>query len=347
MDVELVIVLGLLAAALLAATFVLAWRFSSVRRRLHDALGRLKDARGRIEDTGRELLAAQTESRRCAEQLDLVREQLQVENQRIRTELDRRPRLERRAYRVMALGAGGSGKTSLTLRWAGPLVKPAGASCPRGERYERHERTVSLTRSRDTNVAVEHVLQIDHLSHLGHLGHLGGAQLEDAAALLACESPVHGILLVVDLGGDGAEAVDEARVARQGEAFSAAALRRLLSAEVARGCRTVVLFINKSDLLPGTPAEAEARARRHYQRLIAELEACCARGGLSLTVVVGSALSGHNVHLLSEHFASNILPAGAFDEKLLKRLRRETEVLGFGRVKRTPLRTRSGRLMTI
>jgi hypothetical protein len=87
----------------------------------------------------------------------------------------------------------------------------------------------------------------------------------------------------------------------------------------------VVLFINKSDLLPGTPAEVEAAARKHYEPLIAELMRY--KDQVDIRILVGSASYGHSTHLLFSHFVEKILPRTAYDPQLLQRLKTDPPAL--------------------
>src|SRR4029077_9577253 len=84
-------------------------------------------------------------------------------------------------------------------------------------------------------------------------------------------------------------------------------------------CKTVVLFINKSDLLSGTPAQVEEQARRLYAPLIENLNRYSTQ--IDVRVFVGSASYGHSTHLLFSHFVERILPKNAYDNQLLQRLK--------------------------
>jgi len=75
-----------------------------------------------------------------------------------------------------------------------------------------------------------------------------------------------------------------------------------------------VLFINKSDLIPGTPPEVEAQARELYRPLIEALMRYSTQ--IDVRVFVGSASYGHSTHLLFSHFVEKILPRQAYDEQL-------------------------------
>src|SRR5262249_14446024 len=84
-------------------------------------------------------------------------------------------------------------------------------------------------------------------------------------------------------------------------------------------CKTVVLFINKSDLLAGTPQEVEAQAKGLYAKLIETLMRYQTQ--VDIRVFVGSASYGHSTHLLFSHFVEKILPKNAYDNQLLQRMK--------------------------
>jgi hypothetical protein len=85
----------------------------------------------------------------------------------------------------------------------------------------------------------------------------------------------------------------------------------------------VVLFINKSELIPGTPEQIEQEARRLFQPLITNLAKQA--NPIELKVFVGSANSGHSTHVLFGHFVEKILPKNAYDQQLLQRLTSSSE----------------------
>jgi hypothetical protein len=64
-------------------------------------------------------------------------------------------------------------------------------------------------------------------------------------------------------------------------------------------CKSVVLFINKSDLLPGTPAQVEEQAKKLYAQLITYIKKYSTQ--TDVRVFVGSASYGHSTHLLYSH----------------------------------------------
>jgi hypothetical protein len=223
----------------------------------------------------------------------------------LRGELDIRPRLVRRTFKVLTLGIKGTGKTSLTLKWANPLVDLGTIQETQVERYERW-----VSHVLDNDVLTEHVFQIDDW---------GGEHIVEAQHELIVEE-IHGLLIVVDLGGPNAKEVDPDRIQVQLREFEPQALRFLFGPRMLSVCKTVVLFINKSDLIPGTPAHVEEEAKRYFAPLIANLMKYSAQ--VNICVLVGSASYGHSTHHLFSHFVEKILPKDAYDEQLLQRMKR-------------------------
>lgn len=233
---------------------------------------------------------------------------VEQENVWLRAELEKRPRTARRPYRILTLGVKHTGKTSLTLKWANPLVD---LGTLKGTKIERYERTVSHVPKDDT--VVEHVFEI---------GDWGGEHLVDAQQELVMEE-IHGMLLVVDLAGRDSKTLDPARIQEQLRAFQPQALQYFFGAKTLACCKTVVLFINKSDVLSGTPAEVEKEAMGYYKKLIDDLEQY--RTQIDVRVFVGSASYGHSTHHLFAHFVERILPKSAYDPQLLQRMKAEAE----------------------
>lgn len=222
----------------------------------------------------------------------------------LRGELDIRPRLVRRTFKVLTLGIKGTGKTSLTLKWANPLVDLGTIQETQVERYERW-----VSHVLDNDVLTEHVFQIDDW---------GGEHIVEAQHELIVEE-IHGLLIVVDLGGPNAKEVDPARIQAQLREFEPQALRFLFGPRMLSVCKTVVLFINKSDLIPGTPAHVEEEAKRYFAPLIENLMKYSSH--VNICVLVGSASYGHSTHHLFSHFVEKILPKDAYDEQLLQRMK--------------------------
>jgi len=224
----------------------------------------------------------------------------------LRAELEKRPKVTRKTYKVITVGAKWTGKTSLTLKWANPLID---LGTLQGTKIERYERTVSHVTAKD--VTTEYVLEI---------GDWGGEHVVDALQEIIVDE-IHGMLIVVDLGGKDAKAVDHERIQKQLREFQPESLRFFFGPRMVASCKTVVLFINKSDLLSGTPAETEAQARKLYANLIDDLMRY--KEQVDIRVLVGSASYGHSTHLLFSHFVEKILPKNAYDNQLLQRLKAE------------------------
>jgi hypothetical protein len=287
---------------------------SALRRRLAraDALARslgdeLQRAGGMNADLHRqiELARAEIERARSEEQRNASRfSHQQKEIGWLRAELERRPMITRRTYKVITIGAKWTGKTSLTLKWANPLTD---LGTLEGTKIERYERTVSHVLADDTRT--EHVFEVRDW---------GGEHIVDALHELIHDE-IHGMLIVVDLGGKDARAVDHARIEEQLRALQPESLRFFFGPATLASCKTVVLFINKSDLLPGTPAESEAQAKELYKKLIDDLMRYADR--VDIRILVGSASYGHSTHLLFSHFVERILPKNAYDNQLLQRLK--------------------------
>jgi hypothetical protein len=112
--------------------------------------------------------------------------------------------------------------------------------------------------------------------------------------------------------------VEPERIEEQLRQFQPQALQFFFGPRTVASCKTVVLFINKSDLLRGTPAEVEAEAKRLYGRLIDDLMKYAPH--IEVRVLVGSASYGHSTHHLFAHFVEKILPRSAYDPQLLQRM---------------------------
>lgn len=222
----------------------------------------------------------------------------------LRAELEKRPKVMRKTYKILTVGVKWTGKTSLTLKWANPLTD---LGTLQGTKIERYERTVSQVPQKD--VTTEHVFEV---------GDWGGEHIVDAQQELAMEE-IHGLLIVVDLGGKDAKRIEQPRIQEQLTEFQAQVLRFFFGPRTVASCKTVVLFINKSDLLSGTPVEVEEQARKHYARLIDDLMKYANQ--VDVRVLVGSANYGHSTHHLFAHFVEKILPRNAYDNQLLQRMK--------------------------
>lgn len=230
------------------------------------------------------------------------------EAEHYREKLQQRPESTRKTYRIVALGMKGTGKTSLTLKWANPLADLNSIDGTKSEQYERN-----VSRVQTDKEVTEHVFEVLDW---------GGEHLASAVQEMST-SEVHGLLFVVDLGGKDAKRVEPERIAAQLREFQPESLRYFFVPKLMASCKTVVLFINKSDLVPGTPAQIEEEARRLFQPLITNLAQRA--NPIELKVFVGSANSGHSTHVLFAHFVEKILPSDAYDDQLLQRLKSSKE----------------------
>lgn len=339
------ILVGFLAVALAAGAILLALQNSRVKIQLEET----QTALAALRDTPRQLEVAQRDAVEKGQQLEGTRrevEQLRRQIQEVssedkkkedwldhqeqellwyKAELARRPKIQKRTYKILTLGVSGTGKTALTLKWANCLVDLGQLE---GTKVERYERTVSLRQEGD--VITEHVFEIRDW---------GGEHIVDAQQELIVDE-IHGLLVVVDLATRDAKAVEPGRVQQQLREFQPESLRFFFGGKTMATCQAVVLFINKSDVLSGTPAEAEREARRHYQRLIDDLERYKAQ--LDVHVLVGSATYGHSTHHLFSHFVSKILPESAYDRQLLQRMKTEAAAEARGNSFGQGLRAQSG-----
>ncbi len=318
------ILVGFLAVALAASAIVLALQNSRLKNLLEEA----RNAWTAVRDTPRQLETAVRDATDKSYQLDGVRRELEAARKQLsdissedrkkedwldhqekelewyKAELARRPKIVRRTYKILTLGISGTGKTALTLKWANPLVDLGQLE---GTKVERYERTVS--QRLDGDVMTEHVFEIRDW---------GGEHIVEAQQELIVDE-IHGLLLVVDLATREGKTIEPARVQQQLREFQPESLRFFFGGKTMASCQAVVLFINKSDVLSGTPADVEREARRYYQRLIDDLERYSAQ--LDVRVLIGSATYGHSTHHLFSHFVGKILPESAYDRQLLQRMK--------------------------
>ncbi|MCK6586855.1 MAG: hypothetical protein L6Q76_04645 [Polyangiaceae bacterium] len=300
MVIALIIVLSLFAVGLAGSTALLMIRSNELAKKLRAAEEQVQILRGNSSALVKQLEQAAAEDKTKADWLDNMEQEIA----HLRRELEKRPKLTRKTYKILTLGIKWTGKTSLTLKWANPLVD---LGTIQGTKIERYERTVSHVVQRD--ITTEHVFEV---------GDWGGEHIVDALQELIMDE-IHGLLIVVDLGGKDAKQVDMARVQEQLKEFQAQALKFFFAPKTVASCKAVVLFINKSDLIPGTPADVEAKARQHYAPLIDDLMTYSNK--VDIRVLVGSASYGHGTHLLFSHYVEKILPKNAYDTQLLQRMK--------------------------
>ncbi|AUX34672.1 MULTISPECIES: hypothetical protein [Sorangium] len=312
MTVDLSILFGLGALGGGAGVAWMAARAASLKAQLRDAARHaeaLRQANVQLERLRAEqrqdretLERAQSEERQKVEWLDAQQREIEW----LRRELDVRPKITRKRYKILTLGIKGTGKTSLTLKWANPLVDLGKVQ---GTKIERYERTVSHVSTKEE--LVEHIFEI---------GDWGGEHLVEAQHELVMDE-IHGLLMVVDLAAKDGRQVDPARIDDQIREFQPQSLRYFFGSKTLTACKAVVLFINKSDVLAGTPVEIEAEARKHYRPLIEGIERF--KNHVDTRVLVGSASYGHSTHHLFSHFVERILPKQAYDGQLLQRIKQD------------------------
>lgn len=311
------------AASIGLGAYALQCRRALVRQKewhasqLNDLSASLERAsRQQMDDAEEErrILAAQLESARASHQDVLKQHRNEVALQRDRleknqVELRQRLKLEEMIYRIVVIGASGTGKSSLIIKWANPLweqKKVWGTS-----NWDLFKRTVSSVVNREAGVIVNHTFEVYDY----------GGERVVAAQNAMVQREIHGLLFVVDLAKDTnpdqpATGVDPVRVAAQLEEFNPAAIRFFFEApEILKTLGTVVLFINKSDLISGTPREIESEAMRLFDPLIQTLRRY---PDIQIDIMVGSAAFGHNTHTLMPHFVRKLLPADAYDVQLVQ-----------------------------
>lgn len=314
----LITVLGLLIVGLGVAVVALWGRASAARAGMKSAIERADVIQERLETTAGQLVAARQQLASAQAAMAGHAEKLAAENKQkegwldhqqqeidwLRSELEKRPKVARKTYKVLTLGMKATGKTSLTLKWANPLVD---LGTIQGTKIERYERTVSQVVQKD--VTTEHVFEV---------GDWGGEHIVDAQQELIVDE-IHGLLIVVDLGGKDAKTVQQERIKEQLEEFQPQSLKYFFGPKTVASCKAVVLFINKADLIPGSPAESEAQAKKLYGRLIDNL--MLYKEQVDIRILVGSASYGHATHHLFSHFVEKILPKNAYDHQLLQRMK--------------------------
>lgn len=301
------IVVGVIAIGLAVTAILLTRQVARFRNEGEVARNALRETQAQLDALRAQYGAAlsrlgvlEAEDRKKVEWLD----NQERDNEWLRAELEKRPKVVRKTYKILTLGISGTGKTALTVKWANPLID---LGMLEGTKIERYERTVSHVPGKE--VTIEHVFEV---------GDWGGEHIVDAQQELIVEE-IHGLLMVVDLAGKEAKAVEPSRIQQQLREFQPEALKFFFGPKTIASCKTVVLFINKADVISGTPADVEREARNLYKRLIEDLEKYKAH--LDVRVLVGSATYGHSTHHLFSHFVERILPKNAYDAQLLQRMK--------------------------
>jgi hypothetical protein len=297
--------LGAVAAA--AGLFMQSTRLKQQIQDAHKHIEALRQAQVQAESARAQnaqltqmVEEARAEDRKKVDWLDHQQQEIDW----LRAELEKRPKITQKRYKILTVGVKWTGKTSLTLKWANPLVD---LGAIQGTKIERYERTVSHITTKE--VTTEHVFEV---------GDWGGEHIVDAQQELIMDE-IHGLLLVVDLAGKEGQRVDPSRVQDQLREFQPQSLKYFFGPKTLASCKTVVLFINKSDVLSGTPGDVEREARSYYKPLIDALELY--KSQIDIRVLVGSATYGHSTHFLFSHFVERILPKNAYDMQLLQRMK--------------------------
>lgn len=218
----------------------------------------------------------------------------------LENQLEERPHYKRHVFRIVTIGKKGTGKTALTKKWARPTFDLGEVQ---GTEYQAYTKTVSRVHGNKT------ITDIDIEIH-----DWGGEHIVQAHEQLS-HHEIHGLLFVVDLARDGGE-VDAERVQEQLTEFTPQVLQYYLSgSRITQHCQTVVLFINKSDVISTSPLEAEEKAREVYKTLIDDINTFANK--VSVKVIVGSGLYGHGTHILFGHFIRSFLPDDAYSKDML------------------------------
>jgi len=297
------IIIGIIITALVVVLIILGIRASKLTEELESA--EMKGQSLSAMNRGLEAKVAELDAE--VKKRNGWLDHMEQDIEHYKADLEKRWKLDRKVYRILTLGMKATGKSSLTLKWANPLVD---LGTIEGTKIERYERTVSNVRTKE-NTLVEHVFEVHDW---------GGEHIVDAQQELIIEQ-IHGLLMVVDLGGKDARQVDTKRITEQLEEFNPKALKYFFSPKTVSSCKSVVLFINKSDLLPGSPAQVEAQAKQLYAPLIDALKQYATQ--IDVKVLVGSASYGHSTHLLFSYFVEQILPKSAYDGQLWQRIKAE------------------------
>jgi hypothetical protein len=295
-----VIICTIIASALAIVMVVLYKRATNLAGELDTAEERNRLLGMQAKQTGAQIAALEAEKKQLFDWLDHTDKELKWH----KTELETRPKTDRKVYKILTLGIKASGKSCLTLKWANPRVN---LGTIEGTKIERYERTVSQVLVNDT--LVDHVFEVHDW---------GGEHIVDALQDLMTEE-FHGLLMVVDLGSKDARQIDPQRIAMQIEEFNPHALKFFFGPRTVTSCKTVVLFINKSDLIEGSPANVEAKAKALYARLIDGLQRFATQ--IDVKVLVGSASYGHSTHILFSHFVEQILPTSALSYQLRQQVK--------------------------
>lgn len=311
------------------ALAIIAMRLAREKKRLNEQQSHLLNHKAKIEQelhknlaTADERIAALEKAKDAlqAQQNDLLAES-HSQAEKIEAINRTNPAFQRVVYNVGFIGAAGSGKTALILNLVDPIFLEFNRTMPTSS-SESYDRTVVVQQHPRDYRRQQHVFRFrewggEHLvksqSDMLHLSQ-PSARVEKEN-LLELDG-VHGIVFVVDLGwlsddtqpdarSNAGHIFHEGRITdQQTKYFNVNVIKFLLNDKVLTYCRTVILFINKSDLIEKYPMEAvENTAKEHYRDLILALRAHFS----DLTVIVGSANTGVGLHRLYATLVGRIL----------------------------------------
>lgn len=235
---------------------------------------------------------------------------LKAKNEALQRQIDDRPTRTEVRYGVATVGYSGCGKTALTLRWANPRIKPEQV---KATQFAKYDKTVSRVYDSDSRVPVDHIFEIYDW---------GGEHIEEALTALVKLGAIHALLVVVSLAAYDRKSekheFSQEHIDKQLQEFDQQVLRFFFSPAVVQHCKHYVLFINKSDLLAGTPEAIEAKAMQYFEQLIKDMRNFSENRGVNCEVIVGSADKGTGTNKLYSHLIEHILPDDARDPELIQ-----------------------------
>jgi len=229
------------------------------------------------------------------------------------------PKYHRLTFNIGVIGRRGTGKTGLCLRLTDPLFHDLNTTqtSPRGVIYE-HPVVTSV--NKQTATRTEHYFKfvewggeymIEAQNDLLRLCDPGRSQEGEGAT---ARVGVQALILVVDLTapeeiGDKQKGaplqINETRIREQiDQHFDQASLKFIINSTLKTYLQTVVVFINKVDVLLGSPKEQEEEARRRYNDLLVNVS----RVYPHVHVIVGSVSTDAGLLKLYSHLVERILP---------------------------------------
>lgn len=232
------------------------------------------------------------------------------------------PKYRRLAFNIGVIGWRGTGKTALCLRMTDPLFRDLNATVSSALGVEYDLSVITVT-NQHTSERIEHVFrfiewggeyiipaQADLLRRCDPSKAVDSDQVVDRVGIQA-------LVLVVDLAapmGDGSPAdvtrpgpqvLNHKRIREQIEKhLDQRSLEFIINPTLMTYLQTVVVFINKADILPGSPAEQEATARHEYHDLLVNV----GRVYPNFTVIVGSVSTDAGLLKMYSHLVEKILP---------------------------------------